>query len=141
MHAFSRSGKNLAPGRWVTLGGVRRQVVAIREGKGALLVRLTGLDDRRAVEGLRGLLIEMPDADVERDDDESYFIHELVGLAAVTPQGEPLGTVTEVLQPGSADVYVVSGPRGELLVPAIAAVVRQIDLDRGRIVIQVMPEA
>ena len=139
IQAFSKSASNLAPLRWVHLAGVRRQVVGRREGKGALLVRLSGLDERKAVEDLRGLLIQIPDGEVQRDDDESYFVHELIGLEAVSPAGEPLGTITDVLQPGSADVYVVSGPSGEMLVPAIDAVVREIDLKKGRIVVEVMP--
>ena len=109
--------------------------MACRPTKGALLVQLAGIETADAVDELRGTLIEAPDDEVERDDDDSYFIHELIGLDAVTEDRELLGKVTEVLQPGGADVYVVTSEKGELLFPAIADVVRSIDLEQKQIVI------
>ncbi|WP_416223925.1 ribosome maturation factor RimM [Tepidiforma sp.] len=82
---------------------------------------------------------ETPDADVLRDDPESYFIHELIGLRVETVAGEYLGTLVEVLQPGANDVYVVAGPRGEILLPAIAQVITEIDLALQRMRITPLP--
>jgi 16S rRNA processing protein RimM len=62
-----------------------------------------------------------------------------VGLAARTAEGEDLGTVTEVLQTGSNDVYVVQGPRGEVLLPATREVIKKIDLDARTLVVQLLP--
>src|SRR5438093_438018 len=59
------------------------------------------------------------------------------GIRAETPEGEPLGSVREVLRAGETDVLVIrpegSGP--DLLVPAIASVVREVDVPDGRVVI------
>jgi len=52
-----------------------------------------------------------------------------------TATGEDLGELVEVMQPGANDVYVVRGPRGEILVPAIGEVVTSIDLPAGIMVI------
>jgi 16S rRNA processing protein RimM len=54
-------------------------------------------------------------------------------LRVVTTDGEVLGKVVEVLQPGANDVYVVEGERGELLVPATAEVIERIDVSGGEI--------
>ena len=103
-------------------------------------MKLTGIGDRTTVEKLRGELLEAADNDVLRDDDESYFVHELVGLRVVlTATGEELGTVADVLQTGANDVYVVRGERGELLIPAIAEVIDRIDVSGG--VISITPLA
>ncbi len=67
-----------------------------------------------------------------------YFHYQLMGLAVATEEGEDLGTITEILETGSNDVYIVSGPSGDLLIPALAQVVRQVDLDAGRMVVRLM---
>lgn len=81
----------------------------------------------------------MPDGDVLRDDDDSYFLHELIGLRVLTVDGEDLGELTEVLQPGGNDVYVVTGNGREVLIPAIGPVVQSIDLAAKRVTITPLP--
>jgi 16S rRNA processing protein RimM len=58
-----------------------------------------------------------------------YFHYQILGLRVITEEGEELGEVMEIIETGSNDVYVVSGEKGELLVPAISQVVREIDLN------------
>ncbi len=66
----------------------------------------------------------------------SYLWADLVGLRAETPTGEPIGTVRELIRAGETDVLVVDrDSAGELLLPAIASVVRDVDLATGRIVV------
>jgi 16S rRNA processing protein RimM len=60
--------------------------------------------------------------------DGEYFHFQLLGLQVVTEEGEELGEVTEIIETGSNDVYVVSGGKEELLIPAIAEVVRDVNL-------------
>jgi 16S rRNA processing protein RimM len=52
---------------------------------------------------------------------------------------EPLGEVTDIIETGANDVYIVRGQRGEILVPAIKDVVKQIDPEAGRMLIQPLP--
>ena len=66
-----------------------------------------------------------------------------IGLQAVDTKGAPLGTLRDVLTPNAVcDVYVFDTPRGELMIPALRRVVREVDLDAGRIVLDeaVLPE-
>ena len=65
-----------------------------------------------------------------------YYHHQLIGLNIVTTDGEALGAVTEILPGQSNDNYVVEGPRGQLLIPAIEDVIQSVDLERGEIVIE-----
>jgi 16S rRNA processing protein RimM len=139
LEAFSPSARNIQRGRPVYLRGVRRVVLDARRERDHWLVRLSGLDSRADVEDLHGELLEALDEDVLRDDSESYFVHELIGLSVVTNAGETLGTIVDVLQPGANDVYVVHGDRGEILVPAIGTVVHEIDLAARRILITPLP--
>lgn len=133
--AFSPTARNLQRGRPVYVDGIRRTVLRERLDRGAWILKLEGLDDRAQAEPLRGYLLETPDREVIRDDDDSYFIHELVGLQVVTTSGEAIGAITDVLQAGAADVYVVREGDREVLVPAIGQVVQSISLAEGTVVI------
>jgi 16S rRNA processing protein RimM len=139
VQAFAAGAPNLQAGRRLLAGGAATEVMAARYDRDAWLLRLSGVDSREAADRFRRHLLEAPDAEVVRQDDESYFIHELVGLRVVTDAGQELGHVTGVLQPGANDVYVVSGPCGDVLVPAIGDVVRLIDLSVGMMVITPIP--
>jgi 16S rRNA processing protein RimM len=55
-----------------------------------------------------------------------------------TTEGEPLGKVTQILSTGSNDVFVVRGEGGELLIPALDDVIKAIDLDEGRMEIELV---
>ena len=137
--AYSPTARNLQRGRPVYLAGVRRNIEQARAEQDQWVLKLSGIGNRNDVEPLRGELIEAADNDVLRDDDESYFVHELIGLRVVTDSGAELGNVTDVLQSGAADVYVVKGEHGEVLVPAIAEVIDAIDVSGGQISITPLP--
>jgi 16S rRNA processing protein RimM len=139
VQAFSASARNLQKGRIVFLLGEPRAIERARPDREHWILKLKGLGSRNEVEGVRGELLEAPDADVQRDDDESFFIHELVGMRVVTSAGKELGRISEVLQSGAADVYVVKGETGEVLIPAIASVIERIDVKRGEVSITPLP--
>ena len=65
-----------------------------------------------------------------------HYQFQLIGLEVWTSQGELLGEITEILTTPGNDNYVVKGDRGEVLIPAIEDVVKSIDLNKGRIVIE-----
>lgn len=137
--AYSPTARNIQRGRPVYLEGVRRTIERARPDQDQWILKLSGIGDRTSVEKLRGELLEAADNDVLRDDDESYFVHELIGLKVLTTFGEDLGQVVEVIQTGANDVYVAHGPRGEILIPAIAEVIERIDVSGG--VISITPLA
>jgi len=115
------------------------EVKGIRFHKNAALVKLAGCDDRNAADQLRGQLVQIPaDAAVPLEEGE-YYHYQVVGMDVVTEEGASLGQVVEVLQTKANDVYVVRGPRGEILLPAIEDVVRELDLEEHRIVVHLLP--
>jgi 16S rRNA processing protein RimM len=116
-------------------------VAAGRVHSGRLLLRFDGVDDRAAAEALRGtlLLVEVDPGELPEDDDEWYDF-QLVGLAAVRPDGTALGAVTEVLHLPAQDLLAVRTPDGrEVLVPFVAAIVPEVDVAGGRVVIDPPP--
>lgn len=137
--AFNPAAPNLQGGRYIFMAGERHRVERARHDRDAWIVLLAGITDRNAAEPLRGQLLEVRDADLLRDDADSYFVHELIGLRVVTDDGRELGTVTEVIYTGANDVYVVKGAGREYLIPAIAQVVSRIDLPVGVMTITPLP--
>ncbi len=71
--------------------------------------------------------------------DGEYYHFQLLGLRVLTQEGEDLGRISDILVTGSNDVYVVSGPGGEVLVPALADVIMNVELDQGIMVVS-LPE-
>lgn len=123
-------------------GGERRRFVVVRArpDRGAALMTLGGVDTRDAAEGLRGWLVEIPGAWVKPLPPDRYYVFELVGCRVETVAGEHLGEVVDVLATGANDVYVVEDDRGrQVLIPAVRAMVKEVDVAAGRIVIDPWP--
>ena len=71
---------------------------------------------------------------------DEYFIADLIGLAVFDEDGHPIGEVTDVMQTGANDVYVVALPGGnEVLLPAIRECILQVDMENRRMQIHKMP--
>ncbi|TDC44430.1 ribosome maturation factor RimM [Actinomadura sp. KC345] len=106
---------------------------------GRLLLRFAGIADRDAADRLRGtwLVVDPGDIPPSADPDE-FHDQELIGLAVVTAGGTDVGEVADVLHHGQ-DLLVVRGPAGEKLVPFVAALVPEVDVPGGRLVIDPPP--
>ena len=117
--------------------GVGELVVAAVRGADVPIVRFEGLTTRNDAERLRGRNLRVSRAEARRAAKDAYLWADLLGLRAETPEGTALGVVSEVLRAGETDVLVVraDGSREELMLPAIASVVREVDIAGGRIVV------
>ena len=120
-----------AQGAELSIGGQTYRIAAAAPFKAAYLVRLDSVDDANAAAALAGEPV-LAAADTAPPLPEGVYYHyQLIGLAVTDADGAPLGVLTEVLRTGANDVYVVTSENAELLVPAIADVVRGVDLERG----------
>ena len=130
MTPFNPDIPNLQPDGEVYLLGRRRRIERVRWDRERILLRLEGLESRSDVDDTRGALLEVAEGDLVRDPD-AHLVYEIIGLEVVMEEGRSLGKVSEVLSTGANDVYVVKGPAGETLIPAIASVVQAIDVAGG----------
>jgi len=121
-------GRDLQP---VTITGQRQH-------GGGILLMLAQLHDRTAAEGLRDEWLYVPEEATAELPEDTYWIHEIVGLHVKTEEGILLGAITEVLPTGANDVYEVKPAEGDpFLIPAIAEVVRSVDLLTGVMVVRI----
>jgi 16S rRNA processing protein RimM len=112
-------------------------VSEFRPHQGRLLITFEGIADRDIAETLRGVLLCVDSASVaEPDDPDEFLDHQLVGLRAESPGGEPIGEVVRVDHGPGHDMLVVRLPdRREGLVPFVRAIVPTVDVAGGRVVL------
>jgi len=109
----------------------------MRMHKGYALLKLARIDDRNLADRLRGLYVMVHiDEAIPLEDDEIY-LYQLIGMRVQTTDGEDLGKITDVLETGANDVYIVNGGRyGEVLVPVTDETLIETDEINGIITVQ-----
>jgi 16S rRNA processing protein RimM len=109
--------------------------------KGHALLKLARCDDRNMAETLRGYLIQVPLEEAIPLEEGEYYEHQILDLDVWTAAGEHLGRVMEIIYTGANEVYVVRGTgpdRRDLLIPATEEVILEVDLEGGRLVVELL---
>lgn len=115
------------------------EIQQVRFFKNMVILKFRGYDNINDIEIYKGrdILVTRENA-VELGPDENFIV-DLIGLTVVTDEGGTLGTLTDVLQTGANDVYVVEMPDGkEVLLPAIKQCVLDVDLEAGKVTVHVL---
>jgi 16S rRNA processing protein RimM len=112
-------------------------VEIVRAAKDHLIARIDGIADRDAVQALTGIELYVPrDRLPPLDDGGTFYHHDLIGLAAQTKDGTPLGTVLALHNFGAGDVIEIGVDGGAtMMLPFTDAVVPEVDLDAKRVVV------
>ena len=110
----------------------------IEARKNFLFLELEGIDEMDAARKLVGGRILVPSNRLKKLPEGEYYWRDLIGLRVVTDAGEALGTVESIFPTGSNDVYVCRGGSREILLPAIGDVIREIDLEKGVMVVRLL---
>ena len=106
-----------------------------------LLVTFEEVPDRNLAEAVRGLLVSLDvDPSESPEDPEEFYDHQLVGLRVLTTAGADVGEVGEVVHGPAQDLLSVRAPDGrEILVPFVSALVPEVDVVGGRVVVEDVP--
>jgi len=107
------------------------------EAKGTFLVSLEGIVDRDGAESLKGALVQINPEERSALPEGSYWIDDILGLEVFDEAGTRLGAIVEILPTGSNDVYLVEGEEGRRPLPAIAEVIRSVDLENRRLTVRI----
>ena len=114
-------------GRFAKIAGVREHTA-----KSLMLLKFDGVNDRTEAEKLHGAMICVTAEESPELPEGEYYEYQIIGLDVVTTEGVDLGPITEIYRTGANDVYATR----VCLVPAIPDVVKEIDLEAGRMVIE-----
>ncbi len=105
-----------------------------------VVITLEGVRSRDEAETFRGQEVFIRERDALPLAADEYYLHDLPGLRVWTVEGAEIGVVKAVIETGANDVLVVSRAEGgEVLVPMIKDVVKQLDLSEGTITIEPLP--
>lgn len=116
------------------------EIAGVKFFKNMVILKFRGIDDINDVEKYRkkGLYVTRENA-VKLKKNE-YFIADLIGLTVTSDEGENLGEITDVLQTGANDVYVISKTgASDILLPAIKDCVKLVDIEGGTMEVHLLP--
>ena len=104
------------------------------------LLKLKGIDSRDQAEHLRELHVMVAIEDAVPLEEGEFYLFQLIGLSVETEDGKQLGQITDVLETGANDVYIVNSPEyGEVLIPATDQTILDIDFEHGTVTVS-LPE-
>jgi 16S rRNA processing protein RimM len=120
------------------------EIEAIRPAAGTspdmMVVRFKGVSDRNAAERLAGIELSVPAEQLPPPDADEFYHADLIGLSAVTVDGQVLGTIVAVTNYGAGDLIEIAPTRGStILIPFTRSAIPEIDVAAGRVVV-VPPE-
>jgi len=112
----------------------------IQMHKNMLLVKIKDIDTCNEAEMLKDKIVKRLVNKKEELSEDEYFVKDLIGLDVYDEQNkQKIGELEDILQTGANDVYVVKTETGkEILLPAIASVVKYISLNENKIVVELM---
>lgn len=117
---------------------IRLKIASRRNHKDFELLKFQGYHSINDIEKYKGGELKISEEELLDLEDDEFYIHQLVGCQVVTDDGEDLGKIVEVLQPGANDVWVVKGKRGEIMLPFIDECIKEVDVKNKRIVCHLM---
>ena len=105
-----------------------------------VIVKFKGIDNINDVEKYRKKSLYVTRENAVKLKKDEYFIADLIGMKVSTDEGEELGTLSDVMQTGANDVYVISMTDGEeVLIPAIRDCIRDVDVEQGQMCVHLLP--
>ncbi|ADL13171.1 ribosome maturation factor RimM [Acetohalobium arabaticum] len=108
----------------------------MRYHKQFIVLKFAEFDDIGTAIEHKDFMVKIPESEAIELPEGHYYLHEIIDLKVVTVDGQNLGKVTDILETGSNDVYVVQSGSKEHLIPGTKEVIKQIDLEAKEMVIK-----
>ena len=134
--------ERLEPGTGVYISDVHRRMIisGTRFHKDGLIIKFEELNSPEEAGLYRNQSVYVRTADRPRLPEGKYYHHELIGFSVVDERGGFIGFLTEILQTGANDVYVVKQDGGgEILLPVISSVILAMEIDLRQIRVRLIP--
>lgn len=134
------------PGQQLLLGQelLVAEIATSRAHKGIFLLGFNEVTDREEAEHLYNEWLYIPENAAMQLDEDSFWVHDIIGLKVQNESHVRLGEVVDVLFTGANEVYIVHPAPGinqdrDLLIPALADVIRRVDLEEGAVTVRLLP--
>lgn len=114
-------------------------VLSSRLHNGRSVVAISGVANPEEAKSFTNKKIYLPQDALPKLKENEYYGHQILGLDVFLKNGEKIGQIVHIFSTGSNDVYEVAPPKGEtILIPALKSVVKEIDVEKGTMVIEPM---
>lgn len=115
-------------------------IASARPHKNFYILSFEGITSINEVEKFKGGVLKVRAEDRGELDEGEFYFQDIIGCEVFTEEGERLGKIKEILQPGANDVWVVKPDKGrDILLPYIDDVVREINIAEKRITVYLLP--
>ena len=116
------------------------EIAGVKFFKNMVILKFKGIDNINDVEKYRKKSLYVTRENAVKLKKNEYFIADLIGLKAESEEGEDLGSLSDVLQTGANDVYVLSKEgTSDILLPAIKECVKEVDIEGGKMIVHLLP--
>lgn len=116
------------------------QVEYSRPSKRRLVVKYRGIDSREAAAALRDTALYVHETEAPPLAKDTYYHFQLIGMQVVDTNGDPVGLIEQVIETRANDVYVVSQNGEEVLIPAVADFIKEVNVAEGWMAVE-LPQA
>ncbi|HZH98741.1 MAG TPA: ribosome maturation factor RimM [Fimbriimonadaceae bacterium] len=127
--------ERMSPGARIRLDNDWIEIQKASWHKNQLILTIEGVPDRTAADGLKWKYLEAPAGERPELDEDEYYTVDLINVEVFTAEGEGLGPVDDVIEGPAHDILVV----GEIMIPAVKEFVKDVDLEAGRITVELIP--
>lgn len=110
------------------------EIVKMRAQKNIYVVKLKDIDDINLIEKYKGKDIKINESDKPKLKEGEYYKEDLIGMDVITDDGKNLGKLDDIFNTGANDIYQV----GDILLPAIDDVIKQIDIKNNKIIVHIL---
>lgn len=115
------------------------EIEEVKYQKNMVLAKFKGIDNVETAEKLRQSYVEIDRKDAIPLEEGQYFIVDLLGLEVYSDDGRLLGKLNDIFNTGSNDIYEVKDELGkQILLPGIPEVIKEVDLDNGKIIVHLI---
>lgn len=138
VYSYTDNNENILNLKKVYIDNMEYKVQSMRLFKNMFIMKLNTIDDIDQTKPLIDKIVCREIINGESNEDEGYFIKDLIGLEVFDEQGQKLGILKEVFLTGANDVYEVIDNNKSIYLPAIKDVVKLIDINSKKMVVKLM---
>ncbi|MBP1925468.1 16S rRNA processing protein RimM [Sedimentibacter acidaminivorans] len=117
---------------------IKRKIKEVWYRKGTVYLTLENIEDMSTAESFKNSYISIFEDQLRDLPEDTYYLFELEGMKVYSDEGEYIGEISEIYQPGANDVYEIKNNDKTYLIPAVKEVVKEVNMKDRKIIINVI---
>jgi 16S rRNA processing protein RimM len=115
-----------------------KKILKVRIDNKQIVLHVDGIGTIEEAEKIKDLYLFIPKEDAAKLQNGNYFVDDILGSEVVTEEQERVGVITDLLSLQMNDIWVVKKGTKEILIPAVKAIIRQVDVKNKRVTIHAL---